>query len=117
MAFLSTIDRTATIGTTEYSIAAGTTTGVPTSQTTEAIIETVIDFSAAAAGDQFEVAYYDAAVSGGTQRKLSTQTFSGLQDPPIQVMPPIHFRHAYDITVKKLAGTDRSLTMSLRRVG
>lgn len=117
MPFLAPIERTATIGTAEYSILVGTTTGVPTSQTTEAIIEVFLDLSNLVAGDQFEVNMYEAAVSGGTQRKLPPITFSGVTFPPIQALTPLHFKNSYDITIRKLTGTDRSITMSARRVG
>ena len=117
MGFLSTLDNTATIGTSEYSILAGTTTGVPTSQTTEAVIEVVLDLSALAAGDQFKLTYYEKAVSGGTQRTLNTFTFTGAVFPPHQVMDPMHLKHGYDITLQKIVGTDRSIGMSARRVG
>lgn len=117
MGFLSTLDNTATIGTSEYSILAGTTTGVPTSQTTEAVIEVVLDLSALVAGDQFELNYYEKAVSGGTQRKVNTFTYTGAMFPPHIIIEPLHLKHGYDITLKKLAGTDRSIGMSARRVG
>jgi len=113
---LSVTESSATIGATERSLPADTTTGVPTSQTTECYMEVWLDLNALAAGDTFLLQYYEKVQSGGTQRIVQQNYFTGAQGTPIQVLPPIHLKNGYDVTLKKIAGTDRSIVWSLRKV-
>lgn len=113
MAF-TLVDRTPTVTTSEYSIPGDTTTGVPTSQTDDAMMQIVLDLNALAAGDEFELSFYEKATSGGTQRKVDTIRFVGPQ-PPYWV-PAFIVAHGWDATLKKITGTDRSIPCSLRKV-
>ena len=108
-------ESSATIGATERSLPADTTTGVPTSQTTECYCQTWLDLSALAAGDQFQLTIYEKCASGGAQRVFDQITFSGAQGTAGFVYPVLHLANGWDITLKKLAGTDRSISWSLRK--
>lgn len=112
------IENTATIDTDEYSIggAAEVSTlpgGVPLSLTDPGDVSLVIDRSAMAAGDEFLIQVYEKAVSGGTQRVCQRYTITATG--AIDVFGPIPLRNGYDWTIKKISGTDRSMSMSIRR--
>jgi hypothetical protein len=112
MAF-SVIDGTETIGTTEWSLT--TDTAGPDADTTECWMQVFLDLSALAAGDQVEMKIYEKIAGGGTQRLIDTATFTGVQSVPIYVHPPLHLKYGWDVTLKKLSGTDRSISWSLRK--
>lgn len=105
----------ATISTTEYSLPADTTTGVPTSQTTDGVFQFFIDFANMIAGDQYEVKLYEKTDSGGTQRLVETWVFTGAQGKPMFVMPSLILGEGWDVTVKRLAGSDRTVAWSIRK--
>ena len=114
MAF-TVLESSASITTTERSLPADTTTGVPTSQTTECYMQVWLDLNLLVAGDEFELAFYEKVQTAGTQRAVQRVTVSGTQGTPIYVHPPLHLRNGYDVTLKKLTGTDRVINWSLRR--
>lgn len=102
-----------TIGSTEYSLPAGSTTLAPV--TTGGVYQIFLDFNAMAAADQFEIKIYEKAYSSGTQRLVYTSTVTGAQ-PTLWVSPPLVLLNGWDVTVKKLAGTDRAIPYSIRQV-
>jgi hypothetical protein len=116
MAFLAAIDASPTIGTSEYSMVGETTTSVPLSNTTETYITVVLDLNALAAADVFEMKVYEKADTG-TQRVRQVYTFAGVQPGPGDGIDLGHFKQGYDITLKKVSGTDRSIPFTLLRVG
>lgn len=101
----------ATIGTTEYYLASDST--VKVDQTTDCVLQVWIDFGALLAGDTYEVYLYE-KINAGTQRKL-TFYVSGVQSEPF-VLPSMIVGDAWEVGVKKTAGTDRSIGWSLRKV-
>jgi len=102
---------TATIGTTEYSLPNNSTTLTP--RTEDGMYQALIDLNAMAAGDQYEIKIYEKITSGGTQRAVFSATVTGVQSPFI--IPALMLLHGWDITMKKLAGTDRSISWSIRQ--
>jgi hypothetical protein len=104
----------ATISGTEYSLPNDSTTLTP--QTTDGIFQFFIDFAALIAGDQYEVKLYEKYDSGGTQRLVDTWILTGAQAKPLFATPSFILGEGWDITVKKLAGTDRSIPWSIRKV-
>ncbi|HSW62176.1 MAG TPA: hypothetical protein VLH56_02475 [Dissulfurispiraceae bacterium] len=106
----------ATISTSEYSLPADTTTGVPTSQTTDGVYQVMIDFGAMVAGDQYRVRLYEKSDSGGTQRLVEEWILTGAQSKPMFVMPSFVLGEGWDVTVLRLAGADRSIRWSLRSI-
>ena len=112
MAF-SVTEGTETVGTTEHSLT--TDTAGPDADTTECYVQAFVDLNALAAGDQYELKIYEKIQSGGTQRLLNSVTFTGVQSNPIYVHPPLHLKYGWDVTLVKLAGTDRAISWSLRK--
>jgi hypothetical protein len=106
----------ATISTSEYSLPADTISGVPTSQTNDGVYQVFIDFGAMAAGDQYCIRLYEKTDSGGTQRLVEEWILTGAQSKPMFILPSVMLGEGWDITVLKLAGSDRSIRWSIRQV-
>ena len=112
---ISANEGSASIGTSEYSLPAATTSGVPTSQTDDSILQCFIDFSGITAGaDSYEVKVYEKVTSGGTQREVYQALL--VTKPEVVVLPSLMLLNGWDITVKKISGTDRTIYWSLRKV-
>ena len=116
MTISAAYENSATIGTSEYSMPAATTSGVPTSQTADGIYQALLDLNALAGGDEFQFKIYEKVQSGGTQRLLLQANFVGGQSPPIYTVPSIILLHGWDMTLKKIAGSDRAIGWSIRQV-
>lgn len=105
----------ASISTTEYSLTLASTSGVPASKTDNGYISIWLDLSALAAGDQYELKVYEKVASGGTQRQCwPTTVLTGAQSPPHWFSLPLAVMHGWDVTLKKIAGTDRTIAWSIR---
>lgn len=104
-------DTGTTISTTEYSLS-NDSTSIAT-QTTDAVIQAIIDFAAMVAGDQFEIKVYDKVYSAGSQKVIYYAVVTGAQSTPF-VTPSLIVMHGWDVTVKRLAGSDRSIAWSIR---
>lgn len=114
MAITEAFAVTETVTTTEHSFV--TDTGGPDAETSDGIFQGFFDVSAIAAADVFEFAVYEKAQSGGTQRKIWTQQVSGLQSTPIFVTPALVLMHGWDMTWKRISGSDRSIEGSIRKI-
>lgn len=106
----------ASISTSEYSLPGDTTTGVPTSQTTDGVFQFFVDLGAMAAGNQYRFRLYEKTDSAGTQRLVEEWIFTGAQSKPMFVSPTFVLGEGWDFTGLKLAGTDRSIPWSIRKV-
>lgn len=107
------VNDSATIGTTEYSLPSDSTSRV--SQTDDCLLQTWIDFGNLAAGDEYRVRLYE-KINAGTERVVEQWSFVGAQARPAFVMPTTIVGEGWDVTVIKIAGTDRSIAWSLRKV-
>lgn len=103
----------ATIGVTEYSLPSVSTTRV--AQTDDCILQPFIDVSAMAAGDEYRIRIYE-RVNGGTQRVVYESSLLGAQGSPIFAAPSLIVGDGWDVAVQKIAGTDRAIAWSLRKV-
>jgi len=112
MAITFTSD-SATIGTSEYSLPADTTAGVPTSQTDDCFLQAWIYFVSIAAGDTFDIKVYEKVLT--TQRVVLTARVRGPTNT-VYVIPGLLLGEGWDITVDKITGTDRVVEWSLRKV-
>lgn len=101
-----------TVTTTEHSIF--TDTAGPDSETTDKIVQAVIHFNAVADGDVFAVRMYES--DGTTQRRIDQWVIAHAQTNPAFVLPQFMLGVGYDITLVKLAGTDRAITWSIGAV-
>ena len=115
MAFTFT-NNSATIDTSEFSLPGNTSSGVPTSQTTDGIYQFFIDFGAMTVTESYRVRLYEKCDSGGTQRKVAEWVLTGAQADPMFVTPSFMLGEGWDCTVLKLAGTARSIPWSIRKV-
>lgn len=107
----------ATISTSEYSLPGDTSSGTPTSQTTDGIYQFFIDFGNMVAGDIYAVKLYEKYASSGTQRLIEEWVFAGAQSKPMFVSPSFVLGEGWDITVTRRAGSDRSILWSIRKIG
>jgi hypothetical protein len=103
----------ATISTTEYSFPAD---GTPSPQTTDGVFQFYVDLANLAAGDQFALRLYEKYDAAGTQRLVEEWIFTGAQGKPMWVSPSFILGEGWDFTAIKLAGTDRSIAWSIRKV-
>lgn len=113
MAISQLYSGTATIGTTEFSLVSGSTTLA--ADTTTGVFQVYIDTANIAAGDQFEFWVKEKVISGGTQRIVYESYMTGAM-ADTYVYPTLILMHGWDVTVKKISGTDRSLSWSIRQV-
>lgn len=107
----------ATISTSEYSLPGDTSSGTPTSQTTDGIYQVFIDFGNMAAGDVYIIKAYEKYASSGTQRLIEEWILTGAQSKPMFVLPTFVFGEGWDVTVTRSAGSDRSIAWSIRKIG
>jgi len=107
------VDGVETVSTTEHSLT--TDTAGPDSTTDDKGIMAFLDFSTLDDGDHFRVKVYEKSRSGDTQRQVGApfDIKDGRSDPML-LIPLQAFLHGWDITVDKIAGTDRSIEWSLR---
>jgi|WetSurMetagenome_2_1015567.scaffolds.fasta_scaffold1530184_1 hypothetical protein len=109
-------DDSATISTSEYSLPGDTTSGVPTSQTTQGVFQFAIDFGNMVAGDQYRIRLYEKYNSAGTQRLVEEWILTNAQSKPLFFTPSFVLGAGWDLTVLRLAGSDRTILWSIRRI-
>lgn len=102
----------ATVGTAEYYLISASTT--KTDQTDDAIIQGWIDFDNMIAGDQYRVRAYE-KVNGGAQQVAYEAFLDGVQ-ATFLVLPALVLGEAWEYSLKKLAGTDRVIAWSIRKL-
>lgn len=103
-----------TVSTSEYSLSNNSTTIA--TNTTNALISVWIDVNNMVAGDEFELAIQEKAVSGGTQRRLVIAYLVGVQADPLFVTAGFHVGVGWDVTLKRIAGADRAFSWSIRSI-
>lgn len=99
------------VSTTEFFLASVSTTA--TYQTTTCSFQAYINFSAMLAGDQFRVRVYRKINS--TVTTLEDTTLNGVQSTPYITTPYLAGGSAasWEISIIKVAGTDRTITWDL----
>lgn len=113
MALAESFQNSASIGTTEFFLAANSTTQ-GSGQSTDMMVQLFLDLNALANGDEFRVRAYDAISSSGTVRIIMEWTIAHAQSEPIWAAPTLILLHKWDFSLAKLAGTDRSIEWSIR---
>ena len=104
------------VTTTEHSMPADATYNSGSPQTDDGIYQAFIDMSSLGAGDEFEFRLYEKVASTATQRLVYVKNFLGACVMPLHVTPTLVLLHGWDMTIKKIAGTDRSIEWSIRKV-
>lgn len=113
MAIAESHTGSATIGTTEYSLPNASTTLTPI--TTDGVYQVFVDTGNMAIGDVYRIAVKEKITSAGSQREIYAATLTGTQTDN-WVSPSLILIHGWDVTVTKIAGTDRSISWSIRQV-
>lgn len=114
MAISALYENSASISTTEYSLPNASTTLTP--KTDDGVFQLFLDLNALAAGDQYELKLYEKVQSAGTQRLSETWIFDGAQGSPHWISPAFVLLHGWDFTMKRLAGSDRTIGWSVRQL-
>lgn len=102
----------ATIGSSEYFLASDSTTKVD--QTDDCELDVTLDLAALAAGDQFRIRVYE-KVNGGTQAAIYDAYVTGAQ-PGLRQLPRFILTEGWEVSVQKIAGSDRAIGWSLRKL-
>lgn len=103
-----------TVGTTELSIVSGTTT--LQTITDDGVYQLWIDAGNMAKGDEFRVKLYEKVEgTGGTKKVFFQATLQGVQTENF-VTPTFILINGWDMTITKIAGTDRAFDASIRKV-
>ncbi len=97
---------------TEWSMT--TDTAGPDADTTAGKYQPVVDAVNLAAGDVYQIALYEKARAADTQRLAQVWILTGAQASPLWIGPEVTLMHGWDFTLKKLAGSDRTITWSIR---
>ncbi len=105
---------TQTVSTTELSLINGNST-IATSSS-NGIYQAFVDLNAVAAGDIFEFKIYEKTITGGTQRVVYVASFANAQGAPIMVTPTLVLGIGWDMSIKKISGTDRSIVWRISKV-
>ena len=117
MAITQAYTNTQSVTATEHSLPNDATYSSASPMTASGVYQAFIDLSAMAAGDEFEFKVYEkVSGSGSTQRLVYVKNFFGTCATPLHVTPSLVLMNGWDMTLKKISGTDRTLEWSIRKV-
>ena len=116
MAISEPFQSSATISNTEYFLAAASTTQ-GSGQATDGVIQCMLELNNLVAGDIFRIRAYDAISSSGTARAIFEENIAGPVGTPNYVLPSLVLLHKWDFSLLRVAGSDRSIAWSIRRLG
>lgn len=114
MAVTEAFSGSATMTTNALSLTTNTTG--PDTETSDGVFQLFLDVSAMASGDEYKIEFYEKVRSADSQRLFWAITLMHVQSPPIFVSPAMILLHGWDMTVDKIAGTDRTMTWSIRKI-
>jgi hypothetical protein len=116
MAISEAFANTQSVSTTEWSLPRDASYDIAQPQTDDGVYQCFIDVNAVAFADEFQFRVYEKVQSSDTQRIVYEAIIAGPQSTPIFVTPSLVLIHGWDMTLDKLAGTDRTITWSIRKV-
>lgn len=103
-----------TVGATELSIVSGTTS--LQTITDDGVYQLWIDAGNMAKADEYRIKLYEKVeATGGTKKVFAQWTLLGVQ-AEVFVTPTFILMHGWDMTIQKIAGTDRAFDASIRKV-
>lgn len=103
-----------TVGASELSIVSGTTS--LQTITDDGVYQLWVDAYAMAKGDEFIIRMYEKVEgTGGTKKVFSSWSLLGVQTENF-VSPTFILINGWDMTIQKIAGTDRAFDASIRKV-
>jgi hypothetical protein len=106
-------ENSATIGTTMFSLPNNSTTLTPI--TVDGVYQVFLDLAAMTVTEQYEITVLEKVTSAGAQREVFQAVITGTT-APAWVSPSLILMHGWDVQVRKLTGTDRSIGWSIRQV-
>lgn len=115
MAISEAYNGSATITTTEYSCPNAGNYNSANGITDDGVYQVFLDTANMAFGDQYQIRVYEKCRSGDTQRVIYEAILTGTM-AATWVSPSLILLHGWDVTLKKLAGTDRAINWSIRKV-
>jgi hypothetical protein len=113
MAISEAYSGSATITTSWYSMTANQIGLV--NNTASGFYQLLVDASNMAVGDTYEVKIQGSAVYQGGTLDLRTIRFHGAHSQPLIVIDPIMLISYWDFGIRKITGTDRTFTWSIRQ--
>jgi len=113
MAISEAYTNSASISTTEYSLPNNSTSLTPI--TVSGVYQVFIDTAAMTVTEQYQIRVLEKVTSGGTQREIYVAILTGAM-AATWVSPTLILMNGWDVTVKKLSGTDRTFYWSIRKV-
>lgn len=103
-----------TVGASELSIVSGTTS--LQTITTAGVYQLWVDAYAMAKADEYRIKLYEKVeATGGTKKVFAQWTLLGVQSE-VFVSPTFILMNGWDMTIQKIAGTDRAFDASIRKV-
>lgn len=102
------------VTTTEWSLT--TDTAGPDVELSDGVFQCWVDLNALIAGDNFQLRLYETVIAAGTQRRVTTWSFVGASPEPNFSTPSFILMNGWDFTLIKIAGTDRTIVWSIRKV-
>lgn len=103
------------VSTTEWSLVTDSAP-VSSGQSDDGIFQVFVDLSGLSVGDRYQIKVKEKVRSSDTQRVVLDTIVDGVQSEPILVTPPLALIHGWDVTAQRLAGTDRTLSWSIRQL-
>lgn len=103
-----------TVGTSPISVVSGTTTVNATVET--GVYQLWVDAGLMAKADEFKIKISEIVeATGGTRKTVFEATLSDVQSE-VFVSPMLILMFGWNMTIEKIAGTDRAFDASIRRV-
>jgi asparagine N-glycosylation enzyme membrane subunit Stt3 len=115
MAITEAYSGSATISTTEISLVSGTS--VLQSATDDGVYQVWLDMNALTNTETYELKIKEKVRGASTQRTVFYAVIGYAQgNEPNFASPSLVLMHGWDVTLKKLGGTDRTVEWSIRKV-
>lgn len=114
MALSEAFQNSGTITTSEFFLASNSTT--KTDQTADGVYQLFLELNNLANGDEYRVRVYERISSGGTARIVEEWIIAHAQGSPNWASPSLLLLHGWEFSLQKVAGTDRSIAWSIRKV-
>jgi hypothetical protein len=84
--------------------------------TDDGVYQFFLDVNAIVGADLFRFRIYEKVQSGDTQRVVYEAFLGGPQGTPIFVSPALVLIHGWDASLLRIAGSDRTITWSIRKI-
>lgn len=110
---ITLVSDSATISTTEYWLASDSTTKVD--QTDDCVLQVWLDFAAMVAGDRYKIRVVE-KVNAGTQANAILEIIVDGVQANLVIIPSLIVGDGWEVGVIRMAGSDRTIAWSLRKL-